>query len=157
LSRENQPSALSLLERSRQVVTSIQKDNTLLSLPDYLFYRIDKWFRYRDDYLEQGGIANSRALTFLSVLETITISYLFGLVLVLTDISFASQSLKVALIVLAIFLWIINYIRYESKARVASIRARWRSESKDEERRRGIWVVAYIVFCFSVPLFAIKW
>lgn len=122
-----------------------------MDVSDYLFYRINDWFRYRDDFIEQGGIANFRALTFLTVLEGFATVNVYALSESLVGFSLESGYVKLIALVISIVLFAINNGRYGSKDRVAIIRSRWKGENSELRSSRGRWIVVLIVIVFCGP------
>lgn len=127
------------------------KGERLLDAIDYLFYRIDNWFRYRDDFIEQGGISNFRALAFLTVLEGITLTNVYVLSELVVGFSLVTGYLKIAALVISIVLFAVNNGRYGSKARVAIIRSRWKNETSENKSSRGRLIVVCIVVTLLGP------
>lgn len=122
----------------------------MVDIPDYLFFRLERFFLQRGD-----RIASSQSSQMVALLEVITLVNLFSFFRILLRFE-TPQDFKLYGILTMLVIFFLNNIRYGSIVRINEIRTRWKGEDHEIKRKRGVWIVIYIVLCICGPFVMIN-
>jgi uncharacterized membrane protein YhaH (DUF805 family) len=115
----------------------------MISLFDYIFYRIYKF------YIGQGSkLADSFASSLLSVMQCFAIIDIMVIVKIIHDYTFPS---KLVFVLLFVVIGGVNWYRYERKIDIEQLSNQWKDEDQSKRRRNGWLIGLYLVVALLIP------
>lgn len=116
----------------------------MLSLFDYIFYRIYGFFKEKGD-----GIPETAGSLLLSLVQFLTILDVMVLVKVIHDYPFPTT--KYYFLPLLILLGVVNWLRYERNFDIEKLDNQWKNEDQKKKVRNGWFIGLYLLISFLIP------
>lgn len=115
----------------------------MISLFDYIFYRIYKFSKEKGDFAPE-----TNGSLLLSLIQSLTILDIMVLVRMIYDYPFPS---KWALAPVAILIAVLNWYRYEKIMEIEELEKRWGGEDRTKRIRNGWFIGLYLAMSFLIP------
>jgi hypothetical protein len=117
--------------------------STIVSLFDYIHYRIYQFFKERGD-----NVPEWKGTLILSLMQSFTVIDVMVIVKIIHDYSFPS---KFAFLPLLIVAGAINWYRYERNFDGEKLENRWKDEATQVRKRNGWFIGLYLLASFLIP------
>ena len=117
--------------------------SAMLSLFDYIYYRIYKFFEEKGD-----NVPETKGSLILSLIQFFTLLDILVFVRMIYEFPLPK---KVFILPVIISLAVINWYRYERNFEIKTFQDQWRNESLEKKRRNGWLIGLYLLLSFLVP------
>jgi hypothetical protein len=116
----------------------------MVSLFDYIFYRIYKFFRGKGD-----GIPETAGTLLLSLMQFLTVLDIMVIVKMIYDYPFPDN--KYYFLPPLILLGVINWFRYERNFDISQFDIKWKDEEEKRKIKNGWLIGLYLLISFLIP------
>lgn len=134
------PGVTSYVHSKKQLAVSVRKT---LSLFDYIYYRIFKFFKEKGD-----SVPEFSAVLVLSIVQSLTILDFVVLVRMLYPFPLPD---KIIVLPVIVGIGVMNWYRYEHNLDIEKLAYRWDNENQKRKERNGWLIGSYLLISFLIP------